>query len=93
MLWKLFDMFIGVIQAFIFALLTVLYFAMAGAGHGDEHDEDDEHDEHDRGRRQDPRTRAADHSAGVRLHARPQHRYNTRHRPRRVTKERQIKWQ
>ena len=37
-------MFIGGIQAFIFALLTVLYFAMAGAGH-DEHD--DEHDEHD----------------------------------------------
>lgn len=25
--WKLFDMFIGLIQAFIFALLTVLYFA------------------------------------------------------------------
>jgi len=29
---------IGGIQAFIFALLTVLYFGMAGAGH-DEHDE------------------------------------------------------
>ncbi len=41
-LWKLFDMFIGGLQAFIFALLTVLYFAMAGAGH-DEHD--DEHAE------------------------------------------------
>lgn len=27
--WKLFDMFIGVIQAFIFALLTVLYFSTA----------------------------------------------------------------
>jgi F-type H+-transporting ATPase subunit a len=37
-LWKLFDMAIGLIQAFIFALLTVLYFGMAGAGH-DEHDE------------------------------------------------------
>jgi F-type H+-transporting ATPase subunit a len=36
--WKLFDMAIGGIQAFIFALLTVLYFGMAGAGH-DEHDE------------------------------------------------------
>ena len=35
-LWKLFDMAIGGIQAFIFALLTVLYFGMAGAGHGDE---------------------------------------------------------
>ena len=33
---------IGVIQAFIFALLTVLYFAMAGAGHGDDHAHDDE---------------------------------------------------
>ena len=42
LLWKGFDAAIGVIQAFIFALLTVLYFAMAGAGHGDEH-----HDEHD----------------------------------------------
>ncbi|MCW2766731.1 MAG: synthase subunit [Nocardioides sp.] len=38
-LWKLFDMFIGGIQAFIFALLTVLYFGMAGAQHGDEHEE------------------------------------------------------
>jgi len=37
--WKLFDMFIGAIQAFIFALLTVLYFGMAGAGHADDHDE------------------------------------------------------
>ncbi|HEX7738531.1 MAG TPA: F0F1 ATP synthase subunit A [Marmoricola sp.] len=36
--WKLFDtMFLGALQAFIFALLTVLYFGMAGA-HG-EHDE------------------------------------------------------
>ncbi len=48
-LWKAFDMFIGGIQAFIFALLTVLYFAMAGAGH-DEHDDEhaepaDDHDE------------------------------------------------
>lgn len=28
-LWKLFDMFIGLIQAFIFALLTILYFQFA----------------------------------------------------------------
>jgi F-type H+-transporting ATPase subunit a len=34
--WKLFDMFIGGIQAFIFALLAVIYFGMAGAGHDDE---------------------------------------------------------
>lgn len=33
--WKLFDMFIGVIQAFIFALLTILYyqFAVEDEGH------------------------------------------------------------
>lgn len=42
LVWKLFDMFIGGIQAFIFALLTVLYFGMAGAGHGDDHDEANE---------------------------------------------------
>jgi F-type H+-transporting ATPase subunit a len=36
--WKLFAMFIGVIQAFIFALLTILYFGMAGEVHDeDEH--------------------------------------------------------
>ncbi len=48
-LWKAFDMFIGGIQAFIFALLTVLYFAMAGAGHDEHEDEHAEttHDEHD----------------------------------------------
>jgi F-type H+-transporting ATPase subunit a len=34
--WKLFDFFIGVIQAFIFALLTILYFGMAGSSHADE---------------------------------------------------------
>jgi F-type H+-transporting ATPase subunit a len=39
--WKLSDMAIGAIQAFIFALLTVLYFGMAsGSGH-----HDDEHDD------------------------------------------------
>jgi F-type H+-transporting ATPase subunit a len=27
--WKLFDMFIGFIQAFIFALLTIVYYGMA----------------------------------------------------------------
>ena len=41
--WKLFDtMFLGGLQAFIFALLTVLYFGMAGGDHGD-HEEHDEH--------------------------------------------------
>ncbi|WP_051277276.1 F0F1 ATP synthase subunit A [Marmoricola sp. URHB0036] len=46
-IWKLFDtMFLGGLQAFIFALLTVLYFGMAGGDHGD-HDEQDEHVQHD----------------------------------------------
>ena len=41
-IWKLFDtLFLGGLQAFIFALLTILYFGMAG-GHG--HDE--EHEQH-----------------------------------------------
>ena len=47
-LWKFFDLFIGAVQAFIFALLTILYFGMAGGGHGEDHE--DEHraeDEHD----------------------------------------------
>ena len=34
-IWKLFDLFIGLIQAFIFALLTILYFGMGGESHGD----------------------------------------------------------
>jgi F-type H+-transporting ATPase subunit a len=40
-IWKLFDtLFLGGLQAFIFALLTVLYFGMAG-GHGEEGDADE----------------------------------------------------
>ncbi len=35
-IWKLFDMFIGAIQAFIFALLTILYFSQA-IGHEEDH--------------------------------------------------------
>jgi F-type H+-transporting ATPase subunit a len=46
-LWKAFDAVIGVIQAFIFALLTVLYFAMAGAGH-EEHEIHEEYEEEER---------------------------------------------
>ncbi|HEX3931776.1 MAG TPA: F0F1 ATP synthase subunit A [Nocardioides sp.] len=46
-IWKLFDtLFLGGIQAFIFALLTVLYFGMAGAGH-DEHSENSEESQHE----------------------------------------------
>ena len=40
-MWKLFDMAIGAIQAFIFALLTVLYFGMASA-HGEEAEHHDD---------------------------------------------------
>ena len=65
LIWKLFDMAIGGIQAFIFALLTVLYFAMAGAGHGDDHGE--EHADARRPRRR-PTTRPPfprpDHTVG-----------------------------
>ncbi len=28
-IWKLFDLFVGAIQAFIFSLLTVLYFSQS----------------------------------------------------------------
>ena len=38
-IWKPFDMGIGVIQAFIFMLLTILYFGMAMSHHDEEHDE------------------------------------------------------
>jgi F-type H+-transporting ATPase subunit a len=57
-LWKSFDAVIGVIQAFIFALLAVLYFAMAGGGHG-EHD--DEHDAADADADADEKTPALAH--------------------------------
>ena len=43
-IWKLFDMFIGGIQAFIFALLTVLYFGAAGEKHDDHEVLDDGED-------------------------------------------------
>ncbi len=36
LIWKLFDMFIGLIQAFIFALLTIIYYGMMGHP-GDDH--------------------------------------------------------
>jgi len=47
LLWKLFDMAIGGIQAFIFALLVVLYFGMAGAGHGEDHEDHANGEDHD----------------------------------------------
>ncbi len=34
--WKLFDLFIGMLQALIFALLTIIYFGMAAGGHEEE---------------------------------------------------------
>jgi F-type H+-transporting ATPase subunit a len=57
--WKLFDMFIGLIQAFIFALLTVLYFAMAGGGH-DEHEESQETQDTEPGRQREQREQQAE---------------------------------
>jgi F-type H+-transporting ATPase subunit a len=46
-IWKLFDtVFLGGLQAFIFALLTVLYFGMAGAEH-DEHGDEESHADED----------------------------------------------
>jgi F-type H+-transporting ATPase subunit a len=46
--WKLFDtIFLGGLQAFIFALLTVLYFGMAGAHDGEHEGQDDAHDDLD----------------------------------------------
>ncbi|MCW2800677.1 MAG: synthase subcomplex subunit [Aeromicrobium sp.] len=44
-LWKLFGMAIGGIQAFIFALLTILYFGFAVSGHGDDHEQDHKADD------------------------------------------------
>ncbi|HET7387733.1 MAG TPA: F0F1 ATP synthase subunit A [Nocardioidaceae bacterium] len=41
-IWKLFDMFIGAIQAFIFALLTVIYFGMMSAHQADHTEHGDE---------------------------------------------------
>ena len=44
-IWKLFDvLFLGGLQAFIFALLTVLYFGMAGA-HDDDHEDEKQSDD------------------------------------------------
>ncbi len=40
-LWKAFDLFVGLIQAFIFALLTILYFGMAGETHAAESESED----------------------------------------------------
>ena len=39
-IWKTFDLFVGLIQAFIFSLLTILYFGQAmDMGHDDDHAE------------------------------------------------------
>ena len=36
-IWKLFDLFIGLIQAFIFALLTILYFGSVAPSEDEAH--------------------------------------------------------
>jgi F-type H+-transporting ATPase subunit a len=65
LLWKAFDAIIGVIQAFIFALLTVLYFAMAGAGHEEHESHEDALDEE---RRTKAESAAADDAAPAPAH-------------------------
>ncbi|MCV7151762.1 F0F1 ATP synthase subunit A [Mycolicibacterium pyrenivorans] len=43
-IWKAFDLFVGLIQAFIFALLTILYFGQSmELDHSDEHSTADQH--------------------------------------------------
>jgi F-type H+-transporting ATPase subunit a len=42
-IWKPFDMGIGVIQAFIFTLLTMLYMGMAMSHHGSDEHADSSH--------------------------------------------------
>ncbi|MCB0896065.1 MAG: F0F1 ATP synthase subunit A [Nocardioides sp.] len=66
-LWKAFDMVIGAIQAFIFALLTVLYFAMAGAGH-EEHELHEEFQEEERRKKAEAEAAHADEAAPVPAH-------------------------
>jgi F-type H+-transporting ATPase subunit a len=36
----MFELFVGVIQAFVFGMLTMVFMAMATQGHGDEHEEE-----------------------------------------------------
>lgn len=43
-IWKAFDLFVGLIQAFIFALLTILYFGQSmELDHGDDHSKAEQH--------------------------------------------------
>jgi F-type H+-transporting ATPase subunit a len=66
-LWKAFDAVIGVIQAFIFALLTVLYFAMAGAGH-EEHESHEEHEDEQRKKKAAEAAAVSDEATPVPAH-------------------------
>jgi F-type H+-transporting ATPase subunit a len=66
-LWKAFDAIIGVIQAFIFALLTVLYFAMAGAGH-EEHESHEEHEDEQRKKKAAEAAEVSDEATPVPAH-------------------------
>jgi F-type H+-transporting ATPase subunit a len=36
----MFELFVGIIQAFVFGMLTMVFMAQATQGHGEEHDED-----------------------------------------------------
>ena len=66
-LWKAFDAVIGLIQAFIFALLTVLYFAMAGAGH-EEHEIHDEYEDEQEKKKAAEAALASDEATPVPAH-------------------------
>jgi F-type H+-transporting ATPase subunit a len=66
-LWKAFDAVIGVIQAFIFALLTVLYFAMAGAGH-EEHESHEEYEDEQRKKKAAEAAAVSDEATPVPAH-------------------------
>jgi F-type H+-transporting ATPase subunit a len=63
--WKLFDMFIGAIQAFIFALLTVLYFGMAGGDHDDHEESHDKAEDASDDKRRDKAEADEDDESGT----------------------------
>ncbi len=39
-IWFLFELFVALIQAFVFGMLTMVFMSMATAGHGEEHHEE-----------------------------------------------------
>jgi F-type H+-transporting ATPase subunit a len=43
----MFELFVGIIQAFVFGILTMVFMVMATQGHGDEHHEEESTDAHE----------------------------------------------